>query len=181
MKKIMSVLMVFCATLNGWSQIPQVLFYGYIEEGRFESEEVNSSSKKEKAPAKLSDVSIYVYSGDSLISTEKARESGFYASVLNSGIVYRIVFEKQGYFCKCFELDCRQLQYPSDEAAVKCPTDITLFKKVDDADLLNLCSIPFAKASFNMSHTNLTWDMEYTARIKEKFFDLAQPYYTAMK
>jgi hypothetical protein len=181
MKKAILVLTVVCASLSSWSQIPQVLFYGYIEEGKFETEDENSSNKKAKAPTKLSDVTIYVYSGDSLISSEKARETGFYASILNSGSVYRIVFEKQGYFCKCFELDCRQLEYPTDETAVKCPTDITLFKKVDDADLLNLCSIPFAKASFDMSHTNLTWDMEYTARIKEKFFDLAQPYYTAMK
>lgn len=177
----MSVLMVLCAALTSWSQVPQVLFYGYIEEGHFEMEETNSSSKKIKAPSKLSDVTIYVYCGDSLISSEKARETGFYASILNSGNVYRVIFEKQGYFCKCFELDCRKLQYPADEAAVKCPTDITLFKKVDDADLLNLCNIPFAKASFDLSHTNLTWDMEYTARIKERFFDLAQPYYTAMK
>ena len=180
MKKAILVLSVVCASFTTWSQTPQVLFYGYIEEGKFETEEANSSSKV-KAPTKLSDVTIYVYSGDSLISSDKARETGFYASILNSGSVYRIVFEKQGYFCKCFELDCRELQYPSDESAVKCPTDITLFKKVDDADLLNLCNIPFAKASFDMSHTNLTWDMEYTARIKEKFFDLAQPYYTAMK
>lgn len=180
MKKAILVLTVFCAALQSWSQIPQVLFYGYIEEGRFETEEATSSNKV-KAPAKLTDVTIYVYSGDSLLKTEQARETGFYASILNSGQVYRIVFEKQGYFCKCFELDCRQLEYPSDELAVKCPTDISLFKKVDDADLLNLCNIPFAKASFDISHTNLTWDMEYTARIKEKFFDLAQPYYTAMK
>ena len=177
----MSVLIVCCAALNSWSQVPQVLFYGYIEEGRFETEEVNSSSKKVKAAAKLSDVTIYVYSGDSLISSEKARETGFYASILNSGNVYRVVFEKQGYFCKSFELDCRKLQYSADGSAVKCPTDITLFKKVDDAHLLNLCNLPFAKASFDISHTNLTWDMEYTAQIKEKFFDLAQPYYTAMK
>jgi hypothetical protein len=181
MKKVMLVLLVFCAALKSWSQIPQVLFYGYIEEGRFETEEGNATSQRVKSPSKLSDVTIYVYSGDSLISSEKARETGFYASILNSGQVYRIVFEKQGYFCKCFELDCRDLQYPSDELAVKCPTDITLFKKVDDADLLNLCNIPFAKAAFDLSHTNLTWDMEYTARIKEKFFDLAQPYYTAEK
>jgi hypothetical protein len=49
------------------------------------------------------------------------------------------------------------------------------------ADLLNLFNIPFTKVLFDISHTNLTWDMEYTAQIKEKFFDLAQPYYTAMK
>lgn len=180
MKKVIIFLFVLFSAVDMWSQIPQVLFYGYIEEGVFEDEDAVATSKKKKAK-KLSDVTVYVYIGDSLQSTQKARETGFYASLLNSGNVYRIVFEKNGYFCKCFELDCREVAYPSDDMAIKCLTDVTLFKKIDDADLLNLCNIPFAKAVFNSSQNNLTWDMEYTARIKEKFFALAQPYYLAEK
>lgn len=180
MKKIAFTLLIFCTFLNVWSQTPQVMFYGYVEEGKLDIEETDKKKRsKEKPAAKLTGVNVYVYEGETLLSTQTARETGFYAAILNSGKTYHVVFEKEGYFCKSFELDCTNVTYPTEDAAIKCLTDVSLFKKVDDADLLNLCKVPFAKAKFDNSIHNLVWDMEYTARIKTKFQTLAQPYYTA--
>jgi len=178
MKKICLTLLVFCISSLVFAQAPQLMFYGYVEQGQLQEEEVEKK-KKAKAPPKLKDVNVFVYSGDSIIQSVKARETGFYAALLLKGSVYHVVFEKEGFFCKSFEIDCRDIEFPSGDAAIKCMTDVTLFPKVEDSDLLNLCKVPYAKAQFDISTGNISWDMDYTDRIKQKFIALAQPYYTA--
>lgn len=178
MKKIYLTLLVFCISSLVFAQSPQLMFYGYVEHGQLEEEDAGKK-KKAKAPPKLKDVNVFVYAGDSVIQSLKARETGFYATLLPKGNVYHVVFEKEGFFCKSFEIDCRDIEFPSDDAAIKCMTDVSLFPKVEDSDLLNLCKVPYAKAQFDKSTGNISWDMAYTDRIKQKFVALAQPYYTA--
>jgi hypothetical protein len=178
MKKL-SVLAIFML-LGLWTlaQEPQVLFYGYVEEGVFDDPDASAKKKKkEKLPEKLKGVKIFIYENDSLMNTVQARETGFYAVLLDAGKKYRVTFEKEGFFCKCFELDCRDVQYPDTDAAMKCLTDVSLFKKVEDDDLLSLCKVPYAKCSYKDG--DMVWDLDYTARAKEKFYELAQPYYMA--
>ncbi|MEZ4800701.1 MAG: hypothetical protein R2809_13185 [Flavobacteriales bacterium] len=88
---------------------------------------------------------------------------------------------KKGYFCKSFELDCTEVTRPNDDTAIKCLVDVSLFEKVDDADLLNLCNVPYAKGKFDEEKKEMIWDMDYTENIKTQFELLAQPYYTALK
>lgn len=178
MKKITTLLLIFCFSKIAFSQTPQVLFYGYIEQGILEENE--EVTKKSKGPAKLRDTKLFVYSQDSLIQIINSRETGFYAALLNEGQVYKLVFEKEGYFCKCFEIDCRNIEFADTDVAIKCLVDVTLFPKIEDSDLLNLCKIPYAKASFNEETQEIVWDMAYTEKVKSKFLALAQPYYTAM-
>jgi len=178
MKKIYLTLLVVCISSLVFAQSPQLMFYGYIEHGQLEEEDAGKK-KKAKAPSKLKEVNVFVYAGDSIIQSLKARETGFYAALLPKGNVYHVVFEKEGFFCKSFEIDCRDIEFPSDDAAIKCMTDVSLFPKVEDSDLLNLCKVPYAKAQFDKSTGNISWDMAYTDRIKQKFIALAQPYYTA--
>lgn len=181
MKKLFTMLIFTGLALVSAAQmeIPSCLFYGYIEEGVFE--DAQPSRKKPKAPPRLNNVRIFTYVGDQLYGEYSARENGFYALMLPAGEKYRVVFEKEGYFCKCFELDCRKLDFPADDAALKCLTDVSLFKKVEDDDLLNLCKYPFARCTYNSSKKEMVWDMEYTERTKQKFYQLAQPYYLAEK
>lgn len=176
MKKITSTLcMIFCISYTLFCQSPQLMFYGYVEQGRLEQPD---SGRKAKGSEKLRDVRLFVYAEDSLVSMTSSRETGFYATLLQQGHIYKLVFEKEGYFCKCFEIDCREIVYGED-AALKCLTDVSLFPKIEDSDLLNLCKIPYAKASFNKEAGDIEWDMKYTEKIKQKFIALAQPYYTA--
>jgi hypothetical protein len=180
MKKLTSVLFFSLCSIVLFAQVPQVLFYGYIEQGVFE-DPFKTKKKKEKAPEKLKDVKVFVYVNDSLIRTADARPTGFYAVLLDAGQKYRVVFEKEGYFCKCFEMDCMEVQAPGDEGALKCLTDVSLFSKVDDVDLLSLCKVPYAKCKFDLASNDMDWDLEYTARAREKFYELAEPYYMAAK
>jgi hypothetical protein len=179
MKKITSIFVFCLITMYAVAQVPQVLFYGYIEEGIFENPNETKKKKKEKAPEKLKQVKVYVYEGDSLKHTIDARETGFYAILLDAGHKYRVTFEKEGYFCKCFELDCTEVEYPDSDAAMKCLTDVSMFKKVEDDDLLSLCKVPYAKCAYSGDTGEMVWDLEYTARAKEKFYELAEPYYMA--
>jgi hypothetical protein len=179
MKKLLSITLFMMLGLFCFAQAPQVLFYGYVEEGVFENPNSTKRKKKDSVPQKLKGVKIYIYHADSVVSIVEARETGFYAVLLESDKVYRVTFEKEGYFCKSFELNCNEVKYPDDDAAMKCLTDVSLFKKVDDADLLSLCKVPFAKCAYNNSTGDMEWDLEYTARAKTKFYELAQPYYMA--
>ncbi len=179
MKNYLILLSLVLVSYYGLAQTPQVLFYGYIEEGIFDNPQVSKKRKKERTPEKLAGVKIYVYDGDSVINTVNARETGFYALLLNAGRRYRVTFEKEGYFCKSFEMDCRNASFPETDAALKCLTDVSMFKKVEDDDLLSLCRVPYAKCNFQKGE--MVWDMEYTARAREKFYELAQPYYMAME
>jgi|688.fasta_scaffold37992_5 hypothetical protein len=179
MKKLCTILSLCLATTVAIAQTPQVLFYGYIEEGVFidPNGDTPKKQKKQKAPDKLKNVSVYVYKGEEVVSTLNARETGFYAVLLDAGANYRVTFEKDGYFCKSFELDCSNVQYPETDAAMKCLTDVSLFKKVENDDLLSLCKVPFARCAY--SEGEMVWDIEYTQKAKEKFYELAQPYYMA--
>ncbi|MCC6601415.1 MAG: hypothetical protein IT223_12190 [Crocinitomicaceae bacterium] len=178
MKKSLFTLLLTCVILlsHAQSNHSQALFYGYVEAGKFEPPSVEKK-KREKSPERLSDVKIYTYIAETLISVQNARETGFYALLLNSGQKYRVVFEKDGYFCKCFEMDCSKMELNGTEDALKCLTDVTLFKKVDDANLLNLCKVPFAKCSFDPDKKEMLWDLGYTELTRDKFHELAQPYY----
>jgi hypothetical protein len=160
------------------AQTPQVLFYGYIEEGLFQDPSGDvKKSKKQKPPEKLKNVKVFIYQGEEMLSTLSARETGFYAILLDAGKKYRVTFEKEGYFCKSFEIDCSKVEFPDTDAAMKCLTDVSLFKKVENDDLLSLCKIPFAKCAYKEGE--MSWDIEYTEKAKEKFYELAQPYYMA--
>jgi hypothetical protein len=180
MKNVISTLLICLSALTAFTQLetPQCLFYGYAEEGQFENPDA-PKRKRERPPHKLESVKIYVYIGETLLSTQEARESGFYALLLDAGKRYRVVFEKEGYFCKCIELDCQEVVFPSNEASLKCLADISLFRKVEDDGLLNLCKYPFARCAFNTETKEMEWDMEYTDRTKQKFYQLAEPYYLA--
>lgn len=178
MKKVFTFTLLLLAGLYMSAQTPQVLFYGYIEEGVFVDPTGDTKkSKKQKAPEKLKNVKVFVYKGGDLQNTVSARETGFYALLLEAGSVYSITFEKDGYFCKTFEIDCTKVEFHGSDAAMKCLTDVSLFKKVDDDTLLSLCKEPFAKCTFKDGE--MAWDIQYTEKAKEKFYELAQPYYMA--
>jgi hypothetical protein len=179
MKKLQLFTLFILMSTWAMAQVPQVLFYGYIEEGVFENPNETKKKRKEKTPDKLKGVKVFIYEGDSLRQTVTARETGFYAILLDAGHRYRVTFEKEGYFCKCFELDCREVEYPDTDAAMKCLTDVSLFKKVEDDNLLSLCKVPFAKCAYADSSGEMVWDLDYTRRAKEKFYELAEPYYMA--
>jgi hypothetical protein len=66
------------------------------------------------------------------------------------------------------------VEYSATDAALKCLTDVSLFKSVQSSDLQMLCSEPYARC--NYQEGEMIWDLEYTAVAKEKFYQLAQPY-----
>ena len=177
MKKILTALAIVAVSLTMQAQSAQVLFYGYVEEGVFENTDETKRKKKEKTPQKLNDVKISIYSADTVMSEVNASETGFYAVLLSSGSQYKVVFEKEGYFCKTFALDCREVDYSSTDAALKCLTDVSLFKSVQNNDLQTLCMEPYAKCAY--SDGQMVWDLEYTAMAKERFYQMAQPYFMA--
>ncbi|MBX7051265.1 MAG: hypothetical protein K1X54_04430 [Flavobacteriales bacterium] len=178
MKKVITFTLFLFIGLCLSAQTPQVLFYGYIEEGVFVDPTGDvKKSKRQKAPEKLKNVKVFVYKGGDLINTVSARETGFYALLLDAGSKYSVTFEKDGYFCKTFEIDCSDVKFHGTDAAMKCLTDVSLFKKVDDDSLLSLCKEPFAKCTYQDGE--MVWDIEYTEKAKEKFYELAQPYYMA--
>ncbi|MBL7941815.1 MAG: hypothetical protein JNM00_03565 [Flavobacteriales bacterium] len=181
MKRTLLFFTLMFAAYFGLAQVPQVLFYGYVEEGVFEEATVKKKNNKEAESKKLSNVKIFIYAGDSVLTTADARSTGFYAVLLDAGEKYRVVFEREGYFCKCFELDCRNLEYDTDEGALKCLTDVSLFKTVDNADLLSLCKVPYARSKYDEATKSMLWDMEYTQKARDKFYELAEPYYLAQK
>jgi hypothetical protein len=137
-----------------------MLFYGVIEEGVLIDPSGDQTVKNKKSKP-IKDVSVSVFSGGELISTNQSKETGFYGVLLKSGSTYDIVFEKDGYFKKNYQLNCKKLEHPADGSALKCLIDIDLFKSVDVAELKELSQKPFGICSV----------------IKVKFFELAQPAY----
>ena len=86
MKKVITFTLIMIASLYVAAQTPQVLFYGYIEEGVFVDPTGDTKkSKRQKAPDKLKNVTVYVYKGGELVNTVGARETGFYALLLDAG------------------------------------------------------------------------------------------------
>ncbi|MFM7731266.1 MAG: hypothetical protein ACKO6L_09525 [Flavobacteriales bacterium] len=172
-KSILTACITWLIATYSFGQKPQVLFYGYVEEGKIEQ----SDDRSNKEPKKLKGVEIKVFDGATPIKTISARETGFYGVLLEAGPIYQVVFSKEGYFSKSFELDCRELFYPEDGSAVKCLSDISLFKEVDSAELRELSQTTYAKCSF--FNGQMAWDQSYTAQSKNKFMSAARSMYTA--
>ena len=174
MKKIITL--IFLAVLaNGvHAQKAQMLFYGVIEEGILIDPNGDEAVKNKKQKP-IKDVMVSVFSAGELISTNQSKETGFYGVLLKSGGTYDVVFEKDGYFKKTYQLNCKKLEHPSDGSALKCLIDIDLFKAVDVAELNDLSQKPFGICS--VIRNQIQWDTEAMHKTKVKFFELAQPLY----
>jgi hypothetical protein len=161
------------------AQGPQVLFYGYIEEGYLESNMPNKV--KENGPDRLKDVTVTVKSGETVIKTAKCRNTGFYAVLLPEGEVYDIVFTKDKYLSRTFQIDTKGIQFPKDEASVKLVADISLFRKCDSPELMDFAKQPYAKCSFDKKRREMIWDMDYTKKTKEQFASMAESFYSSKR
>jgi hypothetical protein len=174
MKKIITLLCLAVLTSGLQAQKAQMLFYGVIEEGVLTDPRGDAIPKTGKSKP-IKDVKVMVYAAGELISSNVSKESGFYGVLLKSGGNYEVVFEKTGYFSRKYELNCKNLEHPTDGSALKCPLDIDLFKEVDNAELKELCEKPYGICSVN--RREIQWNKEATLKSKIKFFELAQPLY----
>jgi hypothetical protein len=174
MKKIITLLWLAFMTAGLQAQKAQMLFYGIIEEGVLVDPNGDVSPKTSKQKP-LKDVKVYVYAAGELISSNSSKESGFYGVLLKSGGNYEVLFEKDGYFSKKYELNCKNLEHPADGSALKCPLDIDLFKAVDHAELKQMSEKPYGVCSVNRNEVQ--WNKETMRKNKTKFYELAQPLY----
>jgi hypothetical protein len=174
MKKIITLILMATLTIEFQAQKAQMLFYGVIEEGVLTDPSGDESGKNKKQKP-IKDVRVSVFAAGELISTNQSKETGFYGVLLKSGATYDVVFEKDGYFKKTYQLNCKKLEHPSDGSALKCLIDIDLFKSVDAAELNDLSKKPFGVCSVNRNQ--IIWDAETMRQNRIKFYELAQPAY----
>jgi hypothetical protein len=179
MKKILSTLSVLLVAVAMVAQTPQVLFYGYIEEGYFETNMPKKVADGE--PERLQGVKVKVMVGDEVVHSINCRTTGFYAVLLKEGQLYHVVFEKDGYLPRTFELNTAGLEFPNDEATIKCVADVSLYKKVDNTEVAAFVKAPFARCAYNKGKHEMVWDMEYTRQTKSQFANMAEPLYSVMK
>lgn len=179
MKHILSTLSVLLLAIAMTAQTPQVLFYGYIEEGYFESNMPKKVADGE--PERLQGVKVKVMVGDEIVHSITCRNTGFYAVLLKEGQVYQVVFEKDGYLPRTFELNTAGLEFPNDEATIKCVADVSLFKKIDNPEVAEFVKAPYARCTYHKGKHEMVWDMHYTGEVKTKFANMAEPLYSAMK
>lgn len=170
MKTLLTLLIAFIVSFNIHAQHAKVMLYGYTETG---SMEVKTENRRSKKPTKLDAVTIQIFVNDELVSSVKSRETGFYATLLDAGTKYKIVFEKEGFHCKSIELDCTNVVYPDHEPAIKCMTDISLYPQTGSQELIDLCKQPFAKAKFDSATGGMEWDMAYTEKIRAQLNSFA--------
>lgn len=120
-------------------------------------------------------VRVRVYSDGELISTTESKESGFYGVLLKSGANYEVVFEKDGFFSRKFEMNCRKLERPVDGGALKCPLDIEMYKTVESAELKRMSEKTFGTCS--VIRTDIQWNRDFIVKNKAKFLEIAKPLY----
>lgn len=174
MKKIITLIFLAALANGVHAQKAQMLFYGVIEEGPL-TDPSGDETVKNKKQKPIKDVKVSVFSAGELITTNESKETGFYGVILKSGATFDVVFEKDGYFKKTYQLNCKKLEHASDGSALKCLIDIDLFKSVDVAELKELSQKPFGICS--VIRNQIQWDTEAMHKHKVKFFELAQPAY----
>ena len=155
-------------------QGPQVLFYGYIEEGFFDS----NAPKNGEAP-RIDNAKVTVSSDGEVVKSINARNTGFYAVLLNSGQKYTVTFEANGHFSRSFELDCSNVEITDDEGAVRCLADVALFNKITSTDVEALLKMPSGRCKYDPATNHMMWDTDFAKTQKDKFQQLAEPIYAA--
>ena len=174
MKKIITLLWLAVLTSGLQAQKAQMLFYGVIEEGVLMDPSGDVAVKPGKSRP-IKDVKVLVYTAGELVSSNVSKETGFYGVLLKSGGNYDVIFEKDGYFSRKYELNCKNLEHPADGSALKCPLDIDLFKAVEHAELKHLSEKTYGICSVNRNE--IKWNKEAMMKDKVKFYELAQPLY----
>jgi hypothetical protein len=178
MKKLFSTVLMALVVTFAFAQKPQVLLYGYLEEGYFES---NMPKKvKEGQPENLQGVKVKVVLDGQEVHNITCRHTGFYAVLLEEGKTYDVLFEKEGYLPRMLELNTAGVEFPNDEATLKCVADISLFKFVDNKEVALFTKEPYAKCAYDKGKKEMVWDMAYTENAKHKFAQMAEPVYLAM-
>ncbi len=175
MKKIIALLWLATLTTTLNAQKAQMLFFGIVEEGVLTDPSGDGGKKKKQKPQPMENVKVHVYCGGELISSNESKENGFFGVLLKSGANYEVVFEKEGYFSRKYEMNCRKLERPTDGGALKCQLDIELYKAVDSAELNGLSEKPYGVCA--VTRTEIQWNHELAAKNRIAFFELAQPHY----
>jgi hypothetical protein len=178
MKKLFYTVLMALVVTFAFAQKPQVMLYGYLEEGYFES---NMPKKvKEGQSEILQSVQVKVILDGQEVHSIMCRHTGFYAVLLEEGKTYDVLFEKEGYLTRKLELNTAGVELPNDEATLKCLADISLFKVVDNKEVALFIKEPYAKCVYDKNKKEMVWDMAYTENVKHKFAQMAEPVHSAM-
>ena len=105
---------------------------------------------------------------DSLPLVSAAIDSGKYECSLAFDHVYRIRYEAPGYVAKFIEIDTREIPLEMREGGFGINVEILLFRFFKHGDY-SLLQEPIGKARYVPADSMITWDLQWTDMIRERF------------
>jgi len=131
-------------------------------------------TKVESMGKKLRVASVKIYKNKILVDSA-VTQKGKCKFKLDTGAIYKITFDKSGYYGKYLLIDTHEL--PSDyKKKSKIKVDVGLFrkKKYLDAGFLEEKAIGIAAYDFILN--KIAWDVEYTQQIIEEIIKATVDY-----
>lgn len=175
---LLSVL--FCCILSAlFAGEGKVLLYGYVVEGDVES--AMEKDRRNAVPIAVSDVTVQVFSGDTLVLEQINRQSGFYSLVLPTGIDFQISFKKEGFISKNFQVLGSSVPEGEYEEAFKLFTDVSMFPESGKATEMTCGKLVSAQCLFDSRKKRMSWDIDHAIQAFEQFMSVAAPHRMAME
>ena len=133
----------------------------------------------EKMREKLENTTVTLYKNDLKVDST-VLEKGKYNLLLDTGIVYKIVFSKTTYVNKYIILNTKEAPEKSKKRS-KLKIDIGLFHSKEDLKVDFLKTEPIGYARFDFVTEKMEWDDEYLKLMKGKIIRATLDYAKSKK
>lgn len=143
------------------AQVDVVMVYGTVKD--------HSTAKK------IDGVVVTVLKNGGKLLEVPTNASGKYEVNLDYGSEYKILLSKKGYVSKNIVIDTRDIPEEDRQGGHGINADFSMLQELAGMDF-SLLLEPFGKAKFDRAAGNISWDMEYTGRMRDLQIKLTKEY-----
>ncbi|MBK7947138.1 MAG: hypothetical protein IPJ85_18350 [Flavobacteriales bacterium] len=115
---------------------------------------------------KIDAVTVTVFKNGGKLVEVPSNASGKYEVNLDYGAEYKLLLAKKGYVSKNIVIDTRNIPEEDRSGGHGMNIDFTLMADMPGVDFSVLLE-PFGKAKFDPAAATISWDIEYTSRMRD--------------
>lgn len=165
--KAITLISALFISLSGWTSNSEILLRGTVIESSLDI--VLSDAKPSRSP--LERVRVLVYLEDELVHDQLTSSTGFFATVLESGLLYTVAFEKDGFLKRSIEIDTRDLPNAGQATVSQLYTDLTLYAVSEAFSFVPNEDKPAARARYIQHRGRMDWDHHYARMAFDRYME----------
>lgn len=165
--KAITLITALFLSLSGWTSNSEILLRGTVLASSLDI--VLSDAKPSRTP--LERVRVLVYLEDEVVHDQLTTSAGFFAAVLETGMLYTVAFEKDGFLKRSIEVDTRDVPMGESTSVSQLYTDLTLYEVTEAFDFVRSEDKPSARARYIQHRGRMVWDHHYARMAFDRYME----------